>query len=326
MKEMEFQLTEGSLYYEGRLDGNGNMGLLITRYHGLASHVEIPDELPLPGGEGDDALPEGGAVGQEEGGLCIGRVIGIEKKAFLSKKYLRSVTVPASVKEVGDWAFAYCDALREVTFEGREASFGRAVFMECPGLRCVRFGREETCDGVGALMAAAVTIMESAYLLDPREAGSKEWLGKWDARMLAILNAADDEGYAKQILCGEEDYESADLDTYLTGSRKKKVRLLLLRLLWPMGLSEEVAQKLRQYLLAHTKGCKTEETWQVVREEYRDRREFYQLFAELGCLTKENAPAVISETPGDAPEMKAFFLKYQAQHFANLDFFGNLEL
>ena len=36
--------------------------------------------------------------------------------------------------------------------------------------------------------------MDASYLLDAKEAGSREWLGKWDARMLAILRAADDEG------------------------------------------------------------------------------------------------------------------------------------
>ncbi|MBP5281185.1 MAG: leucine-rich repeat protein [Lachnospiraceae bacterium] len=307
MRELEFRLPEGSLYYEVQRGVDGQKAAVVTRYQGLASHVVIPDRLP---GEGAGLLP----------------VVSVGKKAFLSKKYLRSVTVPSSVTEVGDWAFAYCDSLREVLFQGRNAQFGKAVFLECPSLRCVRFDDTECCEGVGALMAAAVTIMESAYLLDPKEAGSKEWLGKWDARMLAILGAADDEGYSKQILCGEEDYESADLDTYLTNSRKKKVRLLLLRLLWPMGLTAEVEERLRSYLLSHTKGCETEEAWQVVRDEYGDRREFYQLFAQIGCLTKENAPAIISETREDTPEMKAFFLKYQAQHFANIDFFGNLEL
>ena len=302
---MEFQLKDGNLFYSPTGDGNG---MEVIGYHGLAGQVEIPGELPGEKGAADVALP----------------VRRIGKKAFLSKKYLRSVTVPASITEVGDWAFAYCDSLREVTFLGRDVTFGRAAFMECPNLRCVKF--QANCDGVGALLAAAVTQMESPYLLDAREAGSKEWLGKWDAKMLAVLNAADDEGYSKQILCGEEDYESADLETYLSNSRKKKVRLLLLRLLWPMELEPKLEEKLREYLLAHTKGCKTEETWQVIRDEYGDRREFYQLFAQIGCLTKDNAPAVIGETGEDYPEMKAFFLKFQAQHFANSDFFDTLEL
>lgn len=300
MEELEIQVPEGSIFYVKQ-----GQGVEMTRFQGLAGQVNLPEKLPW---REDVLLP----------------VKAISKKAFLSKKYLRSVKVPTGVEEVGDWAFAYCDALREVSFEGRDVRFGKAVFMECPNLRCVRFS--DQCEGVGSLMAAAVTQMDAAYLLDAREAGNKEWLEKWDARMLAILHASDDEGYSKQILCGEEDYESADFETYLSNSRKKKVRLLLLRLLWQTGLGAGTAEELKQYLLEHTKGCRSEETWIVIREEYGDRKEFYRLFAELGCLTKENAPAVIEETREDCPEMKAFFLKYQADHLLVTDFFDNMEL
>lgn len=372
MQELEFQIPEGSLYYcrQGR-------AVEITRYNGLAGHVEIPAALPW---EPRDLEISGekaeGHPGHTLGDSGLLTVKSIAKKAFLSKKYLRSVTVPASVEEVGDWAFAHCDALREVHFGGRDVRFGKAVFLECPSLRAIRFpertqsgaasaaedvagkpegvtgveegaaeglegaaGAQENVtaareapvkrpgtEGISALLAAAVTQMESQYLLDGREAGSGEWLEKWDARMLTILRAADSEGYSKQILCGEEDYESTDLETYLSNSRKKKVRLLLLRLLHPAGLQPDHAEELKEYLLAHTKGCEHEETWQVVCTECGDRREFYELFAKLGCLTKENAPAVIAEIGEGYPEMKAFFLRYQSEHFGADDFFGGLEL
>ena len=349
MKELEIQIADGSLYFIRQ-----GARLEVSRYQGLAGHVEIPGSVRMEAADAEQTNSMNAQVAvtdqpeaEREKSLPV---TAIGKKAFLSKKHLRSVTIPASVTEVGDWAFAYCDALREVTFEGRNVTFGKSVFLECPNLRCVRFpgltndeenplqafpcgnmslasaGYITYCDGIGALTAAAVTQMESSYLLDASEIGSAEWLAKWDARMFAILGAADDEGYSKQILCGEEDYESADLETYLTNSRKKKVRLLLLRLLAPMGLDPAKADELRSYLLAHTKGCPTEETWQVVRDEYGDRREFYELFATIGCFTKENAPAVIAETKEEHPEMKAFFLKYQADHFADHDFFADLEL
>ncbi|MBR4732471.1 MAG: leucine-rich repeat protein [Lachnospiraceae bacterium] len=318
MKEMEWHFPEGSLSYVKQ-----GSGIWITGYHGLAGQVTIPERLPWQ----EDSRREELAVK------------GIGKKAFLSKKYLRSLIMPKSIEMVEDWAFAYCDSLREVRFPGADVQFGKAVFMECPALRCISFpmekteeaggmpdGSKEGQEGIGALVAAAVTQMDASYLLNAREAGSREWLEKWDARMLAILRAADDEGYSKQILCGEEDYESADLETYLRNSRKKKVRLLLLRLYWPVGLDPALREQLEKYLLTHSKGCKTEETWQVIRDECGDRREFYELFARLGCLTRENAPLVIAETREDCPEMKAFFLKYQADHFSQVDYFADMEL
>ena len=400
MVKVEHSFPEGSFQY-GKL---GQDGIELVQYQGLAGHVEIPEVLPwkefVKGMEPEHAGEEmGDATDSFHDSLhdsfrdCL-PVRALAKKMFLSKKYLRSVVVPASVESVGDWAFAYCDSLREVTFLGREVMFGKDVFKECPNLRCVRFlnaaeeagyrgsngtgnsgtgssgtnsggtgsggtgshgagghgtgsngtncggtgsggtgsvgvesGRcDQTRDGVGALLAAAVTQMDASYLLDAREAGSPEWLGKWDARMLAILRAADDEGYAKQILCGEEDYESADYETFLRNSRKRKVRLLLLRLLWPMGLAPAAEEECKAYLLSHTLGCATEETWAVIRDEYGNRREFYELFATLGCLTRENAPDVIAETRQDCPEMKAYFLRYQAEYFGTTGFFDDMEL
>ena len=372
---MEYSFPEGSFQY-GKL---GQDGIELVQYQGLAGHVEIPEALPwkelVKGTEPEHAGEEmGDATDSFHDSLhdsfrdCL-PVRALAKKVFLSKKYLRSVVVPASVESVGDWAFAYCDSLREVTFLGREVMFGKDVFKECPNLRCVRFlnaadeagyrgsngtgnsgtgssgtnsggtgsggtgsvgvesgRRDQTHDGIGALLAAAVTQMDASYLLAAREAGSPEWLGKWDARMLAILRAADDEGYAKQILCGEEDYESADYETFLRNSRKRKVRLLLLRLLWPMGLAPAAEEECKAYLLSHTLGCATEETWAVIRDEYGNRREFYELFATLGCLTRENAPDVIAETRQDCPEMKAYFLRYQAEHFGTTGFFDDMEL
>ena len=353
---MEYLIPEGSFRY-GKL---GRDGIELVQYQGLAGHVEIPEKLPCKeiakGMEPENAGEEKGDA--TDNSQKFFPVRALAKKVFLSKKYLRSVVVPASVESVGDWAFAYCDSLREVTFLGRNVQFGKDVFKECSGLRCVRFQGEaatpdatllqeggivkegsivrgscketgvssKACDGVGALMAAAVTQMDASYLLDAKEAGSRDWLGKWDARMLTILHATDDEGYAKQILCGEEDYESADLETFLRNSRKRKVRLLLLRLLWPMELAPAAEKECKAYLLSHTVGCPTEETWAVIRDEYGNRREFYELFATLGCLTKENAPDIIAETRQDCPEMKAYFLRYQAEHFGTTGFFDDMEL
>ena len=42
---------------------------------------------------------------------------------------------------------------------------------------------------------------------------------------------------------------AADLETYLANSRKKKVRLLLLRLLYPMGLPKAQEKDLKSYLI-----------------------------------------------------------------------------
>lgn len=309
MREKEWQLAEGSLYYETEENG-----VRITRFQGLSSHVEVPEEL--------DGLP----------------VKAIAKKAFLSKKNLRRVVLPHTVEEVGDWAFAYCGRLLEVTLPRKEIRFGKAVFMECGELQ--RITAVECQESIGGgktetdrppafpaeLMAAAVTRMDAAYLLDIAAAGTAEWYGKWDARLLTLLRASDQEGYSKQILCGEEDYGSTDIAAYMSSRRKEKVQLIFLRLLFCRRLSAGLQEELEDYLRAHTKGGDQEEAWQVILAEHGTHREYYQLFASIGCVTKDNINGILEDIGEEHTEMKAFFLRFQEETYGSEDFFTELEL
>ena len=63
----------------------------------------------------------------------------------------------------------------------------------------------------------------------------------------------DNEGYLKQVLCGEEDYGSTDLEAFLSGKRKKKVRLCMLRL----QHSQAIGGKLRSEERRVGKGCRS---------------------------------------------------------------------
>lgn len=327
MQKRELELTGYSLYYEIE-----NQEVRITDFQGRTTEAEIPDRI------------EGCPVTE------------IGKKAFLSKKLLRRVTLPEGIREIGDWAFAYCDSLREVCLPEREIRFGKAVFLECGNLRRIsaredsrlwsektasgeareasRFRSEKPASGEAEetsrfqpeLLAAAAGKLEAYYLLDIPAVGSEEWLEKWDAGLASLLRTSDQEGYSRQVLCGEEDYGSTDLTAYTGGRRKEKVRLILLRLLFPRGLSESFRQELETWLLEHTRGRETDETWQVILEEHGDDRDYYQLFAELGCLTEENLGDILGDIGEKYPEMKAFFLRHREQSQTGEDFFAGLEL
>lgn len=294
MQEKELEIPGGSLYYEVRAEG-----IFITRFHGTASEVRVPERI-------EDTF-----------------VTGIGKKAFLSRKNLRRVVLPETTREIGDWAFAYCDALEQVTLPERRIHFGKTVFMGCGSL--VRIA-SPTGSVPAELLAAAVRDFESYYLLDMTEAGSGEWLKKWDAKLTAILHAPDQEGYSKQVLCGEEDYGSTDLEAYKSGSRRRKVRLALLRCLFSQGLSQELKEELQGYLLSHTKGGESEETWQVVLEEHGEHREYYELFTQLGCVHEDNLNQILTDIGGESPEMKAYFLRSQEGYTQKADFFDSLDL
>lgn len=338
MQEKELKIAGGSLFYQIQKNE-----VCILRLQG--SLQSTAGELSIPG--------------QVEGMP----VTSIGKKAFLSKKYLRRVILPDTIKEVGDWAFAYCSGLKEVELPKREISFGKSVFLECEELEFLRvretgegnlerslpsdtkwmldkadggdLGEGAVCSNhtaenldemTAALLAAAVTVGEAYYLLDVCEAGSREWLAKWDVRMLAVIHTPDQEGFSKQILCGEEDYGSTDLNAYMSKRRKTKVRLMLLRLLYSFALYEDIREELQTYLKSHTKGCASEEAWEVVLEEHGEDREYYGLFAELGCVTEDNLDGILQDIGEKYPEMKAYFIRYKEEQIGYGDFFGELEL
>ena len=295
MEEKIYDLTDSRLHYEELTDS-----VTITAFEGLCGEVEIPERIA------------GKPVWE------------IAKKAFLSHKNLKRVILPESIRVIGDWAFAHCDRLERVTLPAKAIHFGKAVFLECNGLKRLEIAEREK--GIAELLAAAVTLADAPYLLDTMEAGSGEWLAKWDARLLAILNSDDTEGYSKQVLCGEEDYGSTDLNAYMAGRRKHKIRLSLLRMLYSSGLNENMRTELTVYLQNHAKGCPTEETWQVVLQEYGDDPDYYKLLTELGCVSEENVAAMLDDMGEGHPEMKAFLLKFQSEQLTQDHFFGSLEL
>jgi len=277
------------------------------------------------------------------------RVAGIDKKAFLSKKNLKEVTLPAGLENIGDWAFAFCRKLERVTIPVSCTEIGKSIFQECeklewigesrPGVTAEDLKREEEREEVqqegitlwnrqvGYLLATAVgTVMDTDYLLTPNRVGSAEWLEQWDKKLDAILAEADSEGYDKQILCGEEDYGSTDLNAFLREKRKKKVKISMLRLLNSVGLSAERSKRLTAYVLGHSKGETSEESWLVLRDELFEKRGYVQLFLDLGCVNIDNVDSMIQDVSAEKAELKAMLLRYKEEYLTTTDFFGGLML
>lgn len=284
-------------------------GLEVVSYTGEDIYLTIPAALSLENGE-----------------ISAKPVLSIGKKALLSCKSLRRICLPETVEEVGDWAFAYCDGLREVCLPQKAIRFGRGIFRECGKLRLVTVEGKQR--DIGGLLAASLTLLDAPYLFAPVRCGDDDWLRQWDARMLQILRAADEDGYSKMVLCGEEDYGSKEnnLDYFLSQKRKSKVRIAFMRLLHPSGLQEEVREELENYLREHTSGRVFDETWQVLLKEHGEDSEYYKLFTEIGCLSEENMDRILSETGENFPEMKAWFLKYKEEMIGYTDFFEDLML
>ncbi len=310
------KILDGMIGY--RIEGNAEEGqwVRITDYSGTDTEVRVPEEI--------EGFP----------------VKSIAKKTFLSRKQLRKVILPGTTEEIGDWVFAYCTNLESVWLPRKEMKLGSRIFMECPKVERIyaydpegggvnfgkKAGNERDAESQkAALLAAAAGLLDTEYLMNPLEAGSEEWIRKWDAKMKAAMEEGDGEGYTKMILCGEEDYGSS-LEEFVKNKRKGKVRLALLRLMNPIGLPEYTEEELKDYLVSHTKGCESEESWEVLLKEYGHKQEYFEKFTEIGGVTEENFDAVLADMPGEYAEMKAFLIRYKAERMENRDFFDGLSL
>lgn len=301
MEKAEMKTKGGTLVYE-----KGEKGISVVKHRGAETMVSIPALI--------ENIP----------------VTTIGKKAFLSEKRLKKVILPDCIKEIEDWAFARCSNLESITIPGK-ADLGKGLFLECSKLKEVHFTRKnmemdvQLQESLPFLFAAVPVMLDAEYLFVPEEAGTKQWLQKWDARMLTILRKDDQEGYTKVILCGEEDYGN-NPEEFSKEKRKGKVRLAFLRLLHPYKLSAEIERELKEYLLNHTKGCETEETWEVLLFEHGEDAAYFQLFTELGCVTEENFQAILSDMKEEHAEMKAFLMRYKEEKIGFRDFFEDVML
>ena len=70
----------------------------------------------------------------------------IGEKAFYPSR-LTSVTIPNSVKSIGNYAFYYCDGLTSVTIPNSVTSIGERAFSSCTALTSVTIGNSVTSIG-----------------------------------------------------------------------------------------------------------------------------------------------------------------------------------
>lgn len=337
MTEQRYE-TAGAVYFYTISEA----GAKITGYEGRKMEVSIPSRI-------------GGHT-----------VCAIGKKAFFNQAGVYRIYVPETVRAIGDWAFAHCRDLEEIYLPKQQYDLGKALFTECGSLKriCLVGTEASSCSGgetqgkgasadgqtdsggvtqgkgtsadrqaddvrgFGSLLAAVCGILDAPYLFQTTETDDAEWLALWDARMLTILHGDDMEGYTKLLLCGEEDYGSKenDLEYFLSEKRKRKVRLAFLRLLYDKGLAKTHREELTEYLVSHTKGCESDETWQVLKEEHGEDTEYIMLFLDLGCLGAENFDGILYDLGEEHPQMKAYFMRYREEKLGAYDFFEGLSL
>lgn len=275
-------------------------GIAVRRYRGIEEKVDIP-----------------GYIGEKP-------VIAIEKKAFLSCKSIRQITLADTIEEIGDWAFAHAEQLKRIVLPYHALLRGKEPFLGCTRLKEISFNARGDFDtlGLSRMTAIGVTALHDYFLLEPMEIGSDEWVRRFDAKLLDLIKLDDLDGFQELWTCGEEDYEGKDYDikSYPVEKRKMKLRIVYFRLLHPYKLSEQDKSAFMDYIKA------SHEAWEIIIQEHKSELEYYKLFAASGAVTEENFDALLADLADGGAEIKAYLLKYKDGHFEKKDAFSGFEL
>ena len=285
----------------------GKRELTVEMHKGRGGSLVIPGEVELDG----ELLP----------------VTAIAKKAFLGNRSLRQLTLPASVRRLSDWSFAQCEELTTViSLRKKPLKIARGAFDDCRSLQHICLGYTEP-DGLSRLLGACPVRLSADYLLESPDIGSAGWFQNWDTRLSAYLDEEDEEGYTNVVLCGEEDID-ASVPEFVAGKRRSKAALCLMRLAQAEEgkLAPAYRKKFTEYIMTKTKGCASEEAWEVILHEFGDRMEYYELLARLGGITEENIDAMLEDLSEQHAEAKAYLIRYKQENLTNGSFFDSFSL
>ena len=294
-------------------------GVAVTGYEGAGSRLTVPATVKPEDGSG--ALP----------------VTAIDKKAFLGLRGLRDITLPATVADIGDWALSQCIHLTNVTIEkGGRPTFQRGVFEGSERIESIRLSEFDD-DDMPYLLAATVKRLPAAYLLRDKDIGTAVWYDKWDLALSSFLKLDDYEGFTDRALCGEEDisYDGVGMvdgempgesTEYLKEVGRNKCYLCLLRLMHDNNLTDEFRAALCEYVTARAKGRGTGSAWSLFKEEFKDNKEYLELYLDTIKPTTEEIDAMLRDLGDDMATAKAYILKASSNHDKKDSFFDELSL
>lgn len=290
------------------------MGYRYERYEGNSTHVIVPGEIA-----GNPVM-----------------VIGA--KAFLSCRQVESLTLPDTLGQVEDWAFAHMKGLKDIIFPSKEILFGKKVFLGCDGLRrviltCGGEAVQGWYEGMPFFLASAFRLgMEKIRknLSDLKLAGDVEgqwqWLASYDEALALYLSRADDYDFEPAFI-GWFDVEDVDDQKagHMTEQKKKKIALVFQRLLYSERMSEQTEKILKEYLVKK----EPEQVLELMRDGESgcgSHVKYFRIWQKIGGF-EVYSPKFLLEGLGDAdPEVKGFLLECELEEAAEEDFFRNLEL
>ena len=272
----------------------------------------------------------------------------IQKKAFLGCKLLKEIYIPDSVEHIGDYAFSLCDHLKTISFPHKDIKFGQSIFKGDGEIKNIYVRRQdidsETMDSASYLLGASPIWMNAEYLVDITQAGAEDWFGRWDQKLLDILNRKEDEDYHLYVLCGEEDLHF-DYDQYIEYIREQRAGLCMYRLMHDAKLIDDNRKKYTDYLIRmsseeyiveNTVGQlpvrsknefgKMPPVFHYLLSKHGDDKEYFELLIKIGIITKDNRESLLFQMKDRHPQTKAYLINSFCDDSDAGDFFDDLLL
>lgn len=283
---------------------NDKMDVMSCRVeNGILTYIAENNKVYIMGYEGAGlslVIPET----IDDTDVCV-----IGKKAFLGNRSLQHITLPGTIEWIGDWAFCNCVQLQRVEFPCRPIRLGKSLFAKDVRLYEITCSSDEKKKAFPRrLMAAAVTLLNAEYLLDMTQAGSAEWYEQFDNRLLAVLMEPAENALKDLVYCAEEDM-GAKQEACLEEQARRKASMVLLRLAYPEGISEQSEEKIKAVLLDQ-EGIQTRAAWEAVKgANGREQIQFLDVILKINGIREENFTSVLEDLGNTHVELKAHLLK-----------------
>ena len=248
----------------------------------------------------------------------------ISRKAFLSCKTLRKITLPSCISCIGEWAFSKCINLRSVIIDEtfKENIFGKGAFDGCDNLESISFRDSE--EGFSHLLALTVNRLKNDYLLRSADLGDKTWYDKWDIYLKSVLSADSEDLEADFATGGEEDLpfigvgmvdgempdEGVD---FFRGIEKNKCLLCYMRLKYDKYLTDDMRDILKTFITKRAFGKSPAYAFNTLNEECKGDIEFYKIYMDVVKPDKETIMKMSQTVNPTLIQAKAYLIKQASE-------------